>query len=595
MSLTMFREEAHMISRPKSASAQDARYGMVNEASLTPLDDMTAITTASILQALPHLARTLNLLDTWSARLAVLERVPPFLRLLNSTEDAIRSAWQAIGVTSGATGQDSAPSAAFQLPLIEPDMDSPEPSAPPINPPDTSAATNFNRADFAGIQVVLAKKVATLGQKLDKMLDSLEGREDTIPDSWIDSMERLERDYSDWVCEAERVALQNELRTLRPREPPVGMGAALKQEGSLSSSSVSDDHPSNDVHNLRSPPGEVSSPVIPSTKSSLPLSTDESPQHTQMPFEQAANVPGENAGSIRLPDTSPLEVQYDGPADEAAAEQVLSTVQPLESARDPTTPTSIIIQPVDQKNSAPGASESARGENPPSNLGRPASLDTAVSGNLDDNSQDTANQENAYGENGSEPIQTLPAASDDQGVQSNKRPETIYERDVTLMPSEPSKFPAGLSSETPVDIIDGIDGYHWLHHVQGQPDAAITATERPSSPKNGLIIDPNAEHTGTTSTASQEIRAPNHQAIPAEATSSEHASPAGSEVFSSPSETAPSDNLALRRLSSRASRSMSAGSEAAAIDLAAPPLSDDASVIWPEQCSPKSPPAPIII
>ncbi|KAI7346281.1 hypothetical protein KC336_g22825, partial [Hortaea werneckii] len=48
--------------------------------------------------------------------------------------------------------------------------------------------------------------------------DHLEGREETVPDAWIDDFERLEKAYGDWVVQAERKALENEWRAARERE-----------------------------------------------------------------------------------------------------------------------------------------------------------------------------------------------------------------------------------------------------------------------------------------------------------------------------------------------------------------------------------------
>ncbi|CAD6441205.1 31b56d8d-dcbd-4587-a74d-aad772c495a4-CDS [Sclerotinia trifoliorum] len=155
-------------------------------ASYTVMDDFTAIVTATVLQALPNLAKLTRLMDIWGIRLSVLRRVPSLLLGLDDAEMALNSGWQAIKIpgtttTDGQTGN-----------------------------------TVLSRQTFEVMKNVLQAKVTILGRDLDYMLDILEGRMDTLPDSWLDRMESLERDYGEWVVSADRKITDGELAAIAP-------------------------------------------------------------------------------------------------------------------------------------------------------------------------------------------------------------------------------------------------------------------------------------------------------------------------------------------------------------------------------------------
>lgn len=143
------------------------------------LDDFTVVITATIMQALPYIARLTGLLDVWSIRLVVLRQVPGFLRQLEDARVAMDSAWNAISISKD------------------------------NNTHDRSYLT---REAFLTMKIVLQDRVAELGQRLDTMLDALEGSADSLPDQWIDSMETAQDDYETWVVDAERQVEENECR-----------------------------------------------------------------------------------------------------------------------------------------------------------------------------------------------------------------------------------------------------------------------------------------------------------------------------------------------------------------------------------------------
>src|SRR5438045_8751606 len=50
------------------------------------------------------------------------------------------------------------------------------------------------------------------------MVDTLEGREEALPDNWIDRIEELERDFGCWYVETEKKVFENEWLAQRKEE-----------------------------------------------------------------------------------------------------------------------------------------------------------------------------------------------------------------------------------------------------------------------------------------------------------------------------------------------------------------------------------------
>lgn len=145
------------------------------------LDDFTALVTATILQALPFQSHLHRLLDVWTTRLIVLRTAPQYLRDLERARADLDQAWTAISASLTTTGARS------------------------INVPVDRQAVSEMKSSFE-------YQVGSLGRKLDRFLDDLEGREDRVPDSWIDDFENLESAYGSWVAQADRRVLENEWR-----------------------------------------------------------------------------------------------------------------------------------------------------------------------------------------------------------------------------------------------------------------------------------------------------------------------------------------------------------------------------------------------
>lgn len=162
-------------SRPSSSASSAPMPSFLS--SYTKMDDFTAIVTATVLQALPNLSRLMRLMEVWSIRLAVLRKVPPLLTALNDVEVALKSGWSAMQV--------------------------------PENQ-ERGYAQALSRNTFDVMKSVLQDKVTSLGQDLDYMLDTLEGRPDTLPDSWLDRMEAIEQDYGEWAVAGDRRVREGE-------------------------------------------------------------------------------------------------------------------------------------------------------------------------------------------------------------------------------------------------------------------------------------------------------------------------------------------------------------------------------------------------
>ncbi|PQE09454.1 GAS2 domain-containing protein [Rutstroemia sp. NJR-2017a BVV2] len=180
--------DSHFSSRSRPSSSASSIAVPAFLSSYTVLDDFTAIVTATVLQALPNLSKLTRLMDIWSVRLSVLRRVPALLLGMDDAEMALKSGWKAIEI-SIATKNESGEN-------------------------DSS----LTRQTFEIMKNVLQAKVTILGRDLDYMLDTLEGRMDTLPDSWLDRMESIERDYGEWVVAADRKITEGDLATIRTKE-----------------------------------------------------------------------------------------------------------------------------------------------------------------------------------------------------------------------------------------------------------------------------------------------------------------------------------------------------------------------------------------
>lgn len=159
-------------SRPSSAGLEAVRQRY------TPMDDFSFLITQTLLSALPHHAQLKDRLNTWTARLSILRAAPRFVSELHTAKKAMQLGWDAI--------------------------------EPPADTSDQAFLEWKHAVDT--ISRVLQAKVSDLGQRLDRMLDTLEGRQDCLPDSWIDTFEETEMDYGRWAHESRRRVIELEVR-----------------------------------------------------------------------------------------------------------------------------------------------------------------------------------------------------------------------------------------------------------------------------------------------------------------------------------------------------------------------------------------------
>lgn len=185
-SLKEYVLSAHVHNKPHQLSDLDGSATR-DGPSLKPqhLDDFTALITATILQALPYLSRLNKLLNSWSVRLIVLRKIPGYTRELEHAQVEVESGWSDMSKHMDAQ-QFSTESDLAQL-----------------------------WAKFQSIRDALERKVIKLGARLDSMLDDLEGRDETLPDRWIDAFENLETAYGEWVIQTERELTGQRLRLMR--------------------------------------------------------------------------------------------------------------------------------------------------------------------------------------------------------------------------------------------------------------------------------------------------------------------------------------------------------------------------------------------
>jgi hypothetical protein len=159
-------------SRPSSAGYEaDRQHYKI-------MDDFSFLITQTLLSALPHHAQLKDRLSTWTARVSILREAPRYMGDLDTAQKAMRLGWDAI--------------------------------EPPADTSDLAFEQWKEAVDI--ISGALQDRVGDLGKRLDRMLDTLEGREDCLPDNWIDTFEHTEADYGRWTHESRRRVIDLDVR-----------------------------------------------------------------------------------------------------------------------------------------------------------------------------------------------------------------------------------------------------------------------------------------------------------------------------------------------------------------------------------------------
>lgn len=219
------------LSRPGTPMSDSNRSLASSVGSYNRMEDLTAIITAIVMQALPNLSRLIRLMNVWSTRLTVLRRIPSLLSAISDAEIALQSGWNAISMPSQRAADNVAPGNDDQQ-------------------ADKDADSSLTRKDFDVMKLVLEKKVAKPGRMLDFMLDSLEGLEDTLPEEWLDRMEAVETGYGEWAAACEHNLAETEWakaarakETAQLAEPPAETPAQEQDREEASSPAIQNGHP----------------------------------------------------------------------------------------------------------------------------------------------------------------------------------------------------------------------------------------------------------------------------------------------------------------------------------------------------------------
>ncbi|PFH58485.1 hypothetical protein XA68_13613 [Ophiocordyceps unilateralis] len=280
------------LSRPTTPATDSDRRSSVSLSSTSSynrMDDFTAVVTTIVMQALPNLARLTALLRLWTLRLRVLRQVPLFMSALEDVEAGLASAWAAMA-SSAAQG------------------------------------AHYERQAWEATNRSLASGVAEPARLLDYMLDCLEGMPDTLPDSWIDRVEAVERDYVEWAVVSEHTLAAAQTKHFLGDLPG---GAAADDSGIASPGPLEPSWPTDglsedmdtecagscktDDDSLAPPPDEEEQPRChdedqtrtPSPQSRVPT-----------PIGQGEATPDRRSGSLSADDDSPLSGHVMTPIEE---------------------------------------------------------------------------------------------------------------------------------------------------------------------------------------------------------------------------------------------------------------------------------------
>ncbi|KAK4127795.1 hypothetical protein N657DRAFT_653925 [Parathielavia appendiculata] len=320
--------------------------------SFAKLDDLTALVTATTVQALPNLSKLTRLMTAWSFRLLVLRKIPVFLTSVADAEVALQSGWNAINfgpVRSHAT-------------------DIPESAT------GTGSAT-LSQEEFDVMKSVLGRKVAKAGRDLDAMLDVLEGQSDTLPEAWIDRVDVLEQGYGEWTVACERKVKEvTNFAPLPPQvvpkssapEQPLQDTNKTKADAPATSESLADRETVGSSGNTSSANGGIaleprpSPQTIPPVIRIHPTTEDEGPQLEDAVNSDAESAQGDLKGSADALSTSMLasdlvEAVQEEQEDPASA---LASLPPSDSELSDTSEPSV-LQREERGRRASNASQSS--------------------------------------------------------------------------------------------------------------------------------------------------------------------------------------------------------------------------------------------
>ncbi|KAK1075619.1 hypothetical protein LTR74_000027 [Friedmanniomyces endolithicus] len=273
--LKAFVLSAHGQAGDERVDGEDGIGVIGSHTDLRRIDDFTALITATILQALPYLSRLHSLLDVWSIRLSVLRQAPSYLRDLKQARTDLDHGWAAIAVSPSSGGV-------------------------------SVSSANFTRDNMHEMKNIIDQQVNSLGKRLDSFLDDLEGREETVPETWIGDFETLESAYGNWVVQAERKVLENEWRVAR-EEQEREVERAKAQEALTGSQREGEPRASSSFFDVEDHSRDRDSPVMPSSRPTSGL-FDLPVLEPMLDFPRPFDEPRED--SLTLPKGDSKQIQH---------------------------------------------------------------------------------------------------------------------------------------------------------------------------------------------------------------------------------------------------------------------------------------------
>ncbi|CAI7585101.1 unnamed protein product [Penicillium discolor] len=313
---------AHIPSRSRPSSATSC-VSVPPPLSYVQLSDFTAVITATILRALPYLSRLNALLATWEVRIFVLRQIPGLLRELSLTRSALDSSLHALRT----------------------------PHSPASDP------SNSSDASLAADHIKLESAVVDVGRRMDRVLDALEGRPDSLPEQWIDDLEAIESDFAVWVVEADKYKVHNAWLRSKAESETADMHAVDLQ--CTESFKETRQDPTSDIA-VSEPSDDLGSPAAqavehePELQCGLELSSGDarpiSPQSVEQsktPLEETP-LPADCVGG----DASP-NLQLSIPLSKSPIEEKQEDLTPVVVAEDLDTPTQSDFPPAPAINRQP--------------------------------------------------------------------------------------------------------------------------------------------------------------------------------------------------------------------------------------------------
>ncbi|KAL1974282.1 hypothetical protein VTN31DRAFT_5842 [Thermomyces dupontii] len=281
----------HVPSRSRPSSSNSALSSVsAPPFSYAQLSDFTAVVTATIMRALPTLSRLKILLNTWDVRLLVLQQIPGLLSAIDVARSSLDAAMASLR------------------------------SSP--------ARDELSMASYHSMKEELGDSITEAGRRMDSVLDALEGREDCLPEVWIDSLDSIEADFATWAVEAERTAMANDWRrsqheeTLRREQI-----TKEKQTDAWTRHTSSSPAATNDGSKAPADDRTADSKIDDVAVSSQPSSTEVNPEsprtHSMITSESAFK---QSAPTQVLVESHPNEPVRSAPKDGLSAAQVEITV-----------------------------------------------------------------------------------------------------------------------------------------------------------------------------------------------------------------------------------------------------------------------------